>query len=55
MRSLFPTYEEAYEMLEEQHERITGHWRYSECDTFRTVYKRILKKEKTLTEVSEIS
>ena len=46
IRMLFPTYEDAYEMLEEQHERITGKWMYAEYDTFRRVYKRWLKKEK---------
>ena len=46
LRQLFPTYEQAYEELEAQHERITGKWMYAEYDTFRRVYKRWLKKEK---------
>ena len=46
MRSLFPTYEDAYYELERQHERITGQTMYAEYDTFRRVYKRSLKKEK---------
>jgi hypothetical protein len=37
---LYPTYEEAYEMLEEQHERITGSRMYSEYDSFRRGYLR---------------
>ena len=40
IRMLFPTYEDAYEMLEEQVERITGKRMYSEYDSFRTVYLR---------------
>jgi len=46
LRQLFPTYEQAYEELEAQHEHITGKWMYAEYDTFRRVYKRWLKKEK---------
>lgn len=46
MRSIFPTYEDAYYELERQHERITGDTMYAEYDTFRMVYKRSLKKEK---------
>ena len=45
LRQLFPTYEEAYEELEAQHERITGRWMYAEYDTFRRVYKRWMKKK----------
>ncbi len=45
-RMLFPTYEGAYYFLEEQHERLTGEWMYSEYDSFRAVYKRWLKKKK---------
>ena len=40
------SYEQAYEELEAQQERITGKWMYAEYDTFRRVYKRWLKKEK---------
>ena len=36
----FPTYEDAYEMLEEQVERITGKRMYSEYDSFRRGYLR---------------
>ena len=46
LRELFPTYEQAYEELEAQHERITGKWMYAEYDTFRRVYKPWLKKQK---------
>ena len=35
IRMLFPTYEDAYEMLEEQHERIIGKRMYSEYHFFR--------------------
>lgn len=45
-RALFPTYEDAYYFLEEQHERLTGEWMYSEYDSFRAVYKRWLKRQK---------
>lgn len=45
-RMLFSTYEDAYYFLEEQHERLTGEWMYSEYDSFRAVYKRWLKKQK---------
>lgn len=34
IRMLFPTYEDAYEMLEEQHERIIGKRMYSEYHFF---------------------
>ena len=40
IRMLFQTYEDAYEMLEEQHERITGKRMYSEYSSFRRVYLR---------------
>ena len=51
IKMLYPTNEDAYEMLEEQHEHITGKWMYAGYDTFRRVYKRWLKR-KTPTEVS---
>ena len=40
IRMLFPSYEEAYEYLESQHERITGERMYSEYDSFRRGYLR---------------
>ena len=40
IRTLFPSYEEAYEYLESQHERITGERMYSEYDSFRRGYLR---------------
>ena len=40
IRMLFPTYEDAYEMLEEQVERITGKRMYSEYSSFRRGYLR---------------
>lgn len=40
IRMLFPTYEDAYEMLEEQHERITGKQMYSEYHSFQ---RRLLR------------
>ena len=40
IRMLYPTYEEAYEMLEEQHERIIGSRMDSEYDSFRRGYLR---------------
>jgi len=39
MKSLYPSAEEAYERLEEFHETITGHRRYSEFDSFRYAMK----------------
>ena len=33
-------------MPENQHERITGKWKYAEYDTFRTVCKRWIKEQK---------
>ena len=47
IRMLFPTYEDAYEMLEEQHERITGERMYSEYDFFRRVYLRWKTKKRS--------
>lgn len=46
IRGFYPTYEDAYEMLETQHERITGRRMYSEYHSFRAVYKRWLKRQK---------
>ena len=47
IRMLYPTYEEAYEMLEEQHERITGERMYSEYDSFRIQYLRWKTKKRS--------
>lgn len=44
-RMLFPTYEEAYEFLEDQHERITGRWMYSEYASFKIQYQRWKRKQ----------
>jgi len=35
MRMLYPSAQDAYEKLEEFHERVTGHRRYSEFNSFR--------------------
>lgn len=41
------TYEQAYERAEEQHEKLTGHKRYSNYDSFRIArYQRMKKKNK---------
>lgn len=40
IRGLYPTFEEAYEYLESQHERIIGYRMYSEYDSFRRVILR---------------
>lgn len=50
---LYQTYEDAYEMLESQVERITGERMYSEYSSFRIQYLR-WKTKKTLTEVSAV-
>lgn len=47
IRMLYQTYEDAYEMLEEQVERITGKRMYSEYDSFRTVYLRWKTKKRS--------
>ena len=47
IRMLYQTYEDAYEMLEEQVERITGKRMYSEYDSFRTVYLRLKTKKRS--------
>ena len=47
IRMLYQTYEDAYEMLEEQVERITGRRMYSEYDSFRTVYLRWKTKKRS--------
>ena len=47
IRMLYPTYEEAYEMLEEQHERITGSRMYSEYSSFRRGYLRWKTKKRS--------
>ena len=44
IKMLYPTQEEAYEMLEAQHERITGKRMYSEYDSFRSVVRRKRRK-----------
>ena len=51
IRMLYQTYEDAYEMLESQVERITGERMYSEYSSFRIQYLR-WKTKKTLNEVS---
>ena len=40
----FNTRRDAYEFLEEIHERLVGERRYSEYDVFRKVYRRYKKK-----------
>ena len=57
---LYQTYEDAYEMLESQVERITGERMYSEYSSFRIQYLRrkynlpfYSRGTKTLTEVSD--
>ena len=47
IRMLYPTYEDAYEMLEEQVERITGERMYSECSSFRIQYLRWKTKKRS--------
>ena len=47
IRMLYPTYEDAYEMLEEQHERITGSRMYSEYSSFRRGYLRWKTKKRS--------
>ena len=44
---LYPTYEDAYEMLEEQVERITGERMYSEYSSFRIQYLRWKTKKRS--------
>lgn len=46
IRMLYPSYEEAYEVLEDYHEAITGRRKYSEYDSFRRQYTRVLEKQK---------
>ena len=40
LRQLFPTYEQAYEELEAQHERITGKWMYARPGVFPDFVKK---------------
>ena len=47
VRMLYPTYEDAYEMLEEQHERITGARMYSEYHSFRRGFLRRKTKKRS--------
>ena len=47
VRMLYPTYEDAYEMLEEQHERITGKRMYSEYHSFRRGFLRWKTKKRS--------
>lgn len=47
IRMLFPTYEDAYEMLESQVERITGERMYSEYSSFRIQYLRWKTKKRS--------
>ena len=47
VRMLYPTYEDAYEMLEEQVERITGERMYSEYSSFRIQYLRWKTKKRS--------
>lgn len=47
VRMLYPTYEDAYEMLEEQHERITGARMYSEYHSFRRGFLRWKTKKRS--------
>jgi len=47
IRMLYHTYEEAYEMLEEQVERITGERMYSEYASFRIQYLRWKTKKRS--------
>ena len=44
---LYQTYEDAYEMLEEQVERITGERMYSEYSSFRIQYLRWETKKRS--------
>lgn len=44
MKTLYPTYEEAYEALESHYQRLTGRRRYSEYSSFRLVYNRKCNK-----------
>lgn len=39
IRMLYPSYEEAYEVLEDYHEAITGRRKYSEYGSFRYAMK----------------
>ena len=43
MRDLYPTYEEAYERLEDFYIDFTGHRKYSEFSSFRRVMTRWLR------------
>jgi len=47
VRMLYPTYEDAYEMLEEQVERITGARMYSEYHSFRRGFLRWKTKKRS--------
>lgn len=47
IRMLYQTYEDAYEMLEEQVERITGERMYSEYSSFRIQYLRWKTKKRS--------
>lgn len=44
MKTLYPTYEEGYEALENHYQRLTGRRRYSEYSSFRLVYTRKCNK-----------
>jgi hypothetical protein len=44
MRDLYPTYEEAYETLEDFYIGFTGHRKYSEFSSFRKILSRYLDK-----------
>lgn len=44
MRDLYPSYMEAYERLEELHERITGRRKYSEFNSFKVQLSKYLKR-----------
>lgn len=49
MRDLYDTQQEAYERLEDFHIAITGRRRYSEYNSFRIIFNRIIKNyRKTL-------
>ena len=48
IRMLYQTYEDAYEMLESQVERITGERMYSEYSSFRIQYLRWKTKKRSL-------